>query len=80
MLKISPRKPIHNFKVFLTQGKYLGVFTWHYVKVETQKVPVFQNALKQGTIDVSQFGEIIYSGWGLMPPDDIRKKVDELYA
>jgi len=66
--------------VFLTQGKYLGVYTWHYVKVEGAKLAIFQNAIKKGTIDAAEYGEILYSGWGLNPPEDIRKKVDSLYS
>jgi hypothetical protein len=80
VLKVSQKKPVRNFKVFLTQGRHLGVYTWHYVKVDLMKMPMFKNALKSGTIDVSKYGEIVFSGWGMNPPDDIRRKVDALYS
>ena len=69
-----------NFKVYLTQGKYLGVSTWHYVKIDTLKMPLFQKALKSGVIDVANYGDVLFSGWGMSPPDSIRKKVDQLYG
>ena len=68
------------FKVFLTQGKYLGVYTWKYVKIDVLKLPLFQNELKSGSIDASKYGEVLFSGWGMNPPDDIRKQVDALYS
>lgn len=77
---MDAKKSAGNFKVFLTQGKFLGVYTWHYVKVDLLKLPLFQKAIKSGTLDVSQYGEILFSGWGVTPPAEIRKKVDTLYA
>jgi len=74
------KKQNHNFKVYLTQGKHLGVYTWHYVKIDLLKLPLFQKALKSGTLDVSQYGEILFSGWGVSPPDEIRKQVDAIYG
>ena len=76
----AKKKAGRNFKIFLTQGKYLGVYTWHYVKVDMLKLPLLQKAIKSGTLDVSQYGEILYSGWGVNPPDDVRRKVDALYG
>ncbi len=80
MAKPYLKKPMHNCKIFLTKGKHIGVDTWHYVKVDSLKLPLFKNAIKSGVADVSAFGEIIFSGWGKNPPDEIRKKVDELYS
>lgn len=74
------KRQARNFKVFLTQGKFLGVYTWHYVKVDMLKLPLFQQAMKSGTLDVAQYGEILFSGWGVHPPADIRRKVDEIYG
>lgn len=73
-------KKTQNFKVYLTQGRFGGVYTWHYVKVDLLKLPLFQNALRTGTLDVSAYGEVLYSGWGKNPPDDVRKQVDALCA
>ncbi len=57
----------------------------HFVsfKIETHEdefISTVKNAIKSGVADVSAFGEIIFSGWGKNPPDEIRKKVDELYS
>lgn len=79
MLK-ALKKQNRNFKVFLTQGKYLGVYTWHYVKVDMLKLPLFQKALKSGSLDVAEYGEILFSGWGVNPPPEIRRHVDAEYG
>ena len=79
-VSIAPREAINPFKVFLTQGRYLGVHTWVYVKVDSPKLPLFQHALRQGTVDAAQYGEVIFSGWGEKPPEEVRMQVEALYA
>ncbi len=68
-----------NYKIFLTKGRYDGVYTWHYVKVNTLKHPLFQKAIQSGTTDVAQYGEILFSGWGKEPPESVSQKIKENY-
>lgn len=63
------RKPSGN--VYLVRGKDGTRDAWHYVAVDKVKQPLFQNALKSGALDVSQFGKIIRSGWGENPPPEV---------
>jgi hypothetical protein len=74
------KKKKSNHKIYLTQGMHLGVHMWHYVRVDLLKLPLFQKALQSGTVDVAHYGKVLYSGFGMNPPDSIRKKIDELYA
>lgn len=61
--------------IYLSIGFHNKLPTWHYVRVTALKVPLFLNAAKAKRIDVAQFGEVLFSGWGKEPPEEIRKKV-----
>lgn len=55
---------------------------WVFAAVKPSKYQAFQAAQKENTIDLydfSPFGEIIISGEGRTPPDDIILKVAEMY-
>ena len=66
-----PEKRIAKESVFLVRGKAEGKEAWHYVEVERIKPPLFQEALKSGTVNIIQYGTILRSGWGNNPPQDI---------
>ena len=42
--------------------------------------PLFLKQSKTGCIDVAEFGEVLFSGWGSEPPQDIYQKVDALFS
>lgn len=66
--------------VYLVRGKDKGRPAWHYVRVRDKAIlPIFLKKADGGPIDVSQYGTILYSGWGENPPDDIVKKIEEEY-
>lgn len=67
------------YAVYLTKGRFHGVPTWHYIKVDLLKLPLLKQALKSGMVDLSRFGEILYSGWGAHPPEHVRHKIDATY-
>ena len=66
--------------VFLARGFYKSLATWHFVKVDALKLPLFLKQSKTGCIDVAEFGEVLFSGWGSEPPQDIYQKVDALFS
>jgi hypothetical protein len=66
-----------SFKIYLTKGRYNGVHTWHYVKVDALKQPLFQKAIQSGNIDVTEYGEILFSGWGKEPPESISDQIKD---
>ncbi|MDF1812837.1 MAG: hypothetical protein P1V20_11505 [Verrucomicrobiales bacterium] len=67
-------------QVYLVRGKDRGEAAWHYVLVDKVKEPVFRQAVKNGTVDCSKFGEIIESGWGEEPPAGIRERIEKKYG
>lgn len=66
--------------VYLVRGKDGGRPAWHYVLVMKKLLPVFLEKTRGGTVDVAQYGSILYSGWGENPPDDIVAKIKEEYG
>ena len=67
--------------VYIVRGKDKEMEAWHYVLVKDKALlPIFLKKAAGGPIDVSQYGKILYSGWGENPPDDIVNKVQEQYG
>jgi|GEM_PF-1698154 len=55
---------------------------WAFAAVKTNRYQLFLADQKEGKIDLSEFdsyGEIVISGEGKSPPDDITLKVAEMY-
>ena len=62
--------------VRLARGSEDGKQTWYYIRVEKSKLSIYLNKMKRGeTINVYNFGEVLYYGWGEEPPKDITQKV-----
>ena len=66
--------------VYLVRGKDGGRPAWHYVLVDVVKVAAFKEKLRGGSLDVSEYGKILYSGWGKDPPEEIDKAIKEEYG
>jgi len=66
--------------VYLVRGKDRGRAAWHYVHVEKNKLPLFLKKVESGTVDVSMYGEVLHSGWGENPPDDIVQQIKEQFG
>ncbi|KJV68929.1 hypothetical protein [Candidatus Neoehrlichia procyonis] len=66
--------------LFLVRGKDKGRFAWHYVLVDKNKREMFLAKSKSGSIDVALYGQILYSGWGENPPEEIVKKIEDEYG
>ena len=45
-------------------------------------MPVFLKRTQGGTetVDVSEYGSILYSGWGKDPPKEIVQKIEDNYS
>jgi hypothetical protein len=54
---------------------------WWYVQVENkQKLPLFLERTKKQGIKLTDYGTILYSGWGTEPPEDIKHKIKEQFG
>lgn len=66
--------------VYLVRGKDAGRAAWHYVLIDKMKLPLFKQKLKSGSLDVSEYGKILYSGWGDNPPEEIVEEIKKQYS
>jgi hypothetical protein len=66
--------------VYLVRGKDAGRAAWHYVLIDKMKLPLFKQKLKSGSLDVSEYGKILYSGWGENPPEEIMEEIKKQYS
>lgn len=69
--------------IMLIYGKmdHGGPF-WCYVAVKPSKFEAFKASEKSGTIDLynfDEYGEVIVSAEGKTPPEDVTRKVAEIY-
>ena len=66
--------------VYLVRGKDKGLPCWHYVLIDQFKLPIFKEDLKKPTIDVADYGEVLESGWGENPPEDVVDRIKKKYT
>ncbi|MDD9331292.1 MAG: hypothetical protein PV340_01305 [Wolbachia sp.] len=66
--------------IYLVRGKDRGKSAWHYVLVDKEKREMFLAKSRTGSMDVADYGEIIHSGWGENPPQEIVDKINEEFG
>ena len=66
-------------RVFLVRGKDHGRPAWHYVLLvnDEDSIEAFHKKVKEGTVDVADYGEVLKSGWGKDPPNEIKDWIDQ---
>ena len=70
-----------NSNIFLVSGgkDKFERDAWYYVKVEPFKTSLFQRDISKGKINLTEYGEILESGFGKTPPDNIKQKMKDEY-
>jgi hypothetical protein len=66
--------------IYLVRGRDRGRAAWHYVLVDKEKREIFLAKSRTGSMDVADYGEILYSGWGEDPSQDIIDKINEEFG
>lgn len=69
-----------NELLWLVTGKDKGKQCWYYVLVDKPKLALFKKDSQSDFIQVNDYGEILYSGWGDEPPQDIKDKIKTQYG
>jgi len=68
-------KQVPNERVYLVRGKDRGRPCWHYVMVEKSLLGLFLKRSNGGSLDVTDFGTVVKSGWGENPSESITSGV-----
>lgn len=66
--------------IYLVRGKDRERAAWHYVLVDKDKREMFLAKSRTRAMDVADYGEILYSGWGENPPQEIVDKINEEFG
>lgn len=68
--------------IYLVQGggDHTGQSAWYFVRVQAAKARAFLKAIAAGSINLTQFGEIVESGYGKEPPYSILTRMREEYG
>lgn len=67
--------------IFLIRGKdTTGRRAWYYLLVEKTKKRLFESDVKRPQMQLTDYGTIVYSGYGENPPDDIKTKMFDDYG
>lgn len=53
---------------------------WYYVMVEKMKKRLFEIDAKKGQINLTDYGTILYSGYGENPPEETKKTMKDEYG
>jgi len=64
---------------FLVRGRDKGRYAWHYVTVDRALISIFQQVINNGRVDVTRYGRLLKSGWGLAPPQDTSDAISKKY-
>jgi hypothetical protein len=67
-------------KLFLIRGKDRGRAAWHYVLIPHENAKKLKMQKIGASIDVTDFGKIVKSGWGEEPAKHIIEEMEALYG
>lgn len=68
--------------ITLMCGKDKGKAAWYYIRFKNKiKYIILINRIKndRSKIDLTEYGDILESGWGELPPPEVQDKFDNGY-
>lgn len=66
--------------IHIVTGFDRGKKAWYIIKVKKEKLSQYRMDVKRDSINLDDYGEILYSGYGESVPDDIMAKVKMEYG
>lgn len=75
--RTSLSKRVQANSVYLVRGKNGGREAWYYVMVNKKPHVLFEQAIKGGSLNLAEYGEVLLSGWGKDPPADAARRARE---
>jgi hypothetical protein len=69
-------------KILLLSRGYTtdGQAQYTYLSLPPTKLIAFKEAEAEGNFSYEDFGEVLYSGEGLEPPDEVKKEMEKKYG
>ena len=66
--------------VYLVQGVAEAKPVWCYVEVPCLKLPIFLKEATRESLTPAQYGEVLFSGKGEAPPEQVRGLIAHRYG
>ena len=68
-------------RVYLVRGKDRSHPAWHYVLLvdDEKTIKEFHDKVEAGRLDVADYGEVLESGWGRDPPNEVKDRIESIY-
>lgn len=57
-----------------------GQACWFYLRISEQHYSEYQQKLKQKAMNIRDYGEIVESGWGEYPPEDVIDRMKKQFG
>lgn len=68
--------------IYLLCGEDQGKMAWYYLQFKNKtKYMILKQRLERekGRVDLTAYGEVLQSGWGEMPPEDVKEYFKNIY-
>ena len=67
--------------IYKVRGKDRGQPAWYYVLLEDDEdnIQTYLTKVKEGSLDVADYGQVLKSGWGKDPPEETEKWIEDNY-
>ena len=66
-----------NELIWLVKAEDGGNPCWYYLQLEKTKLILFKARGRTDSLKLTDYGTILYSGWGDAPPEDIKQKIKD---
>ncbi len=66
--------------VFVTGENQNNEMCWFYASIAPSKYEDFKQAESSGEYDLADYGDVLMSGSGAAPPEDVRRKMEQEYG
>ena len=53
---------------------------WCYLKIDPHKFPDYKKALRQEVMNIREFGQVLRTGWGKYPPQEVIDFMKDTYG
>ena len=75
------KKMTEGNQIYLVRGKDRHRPAWHYVLLvdDDETIQKFHASFKMGKVDVADYGQVLESGWGEDPPNQVKDRFERTY-
>jgi type IV secretion system protein VirD4 len=75
--RLSLARRVEARQIYLVKGKTQGREAWYFVLVNRKPALVFETEMRQGRFNLEEYGEVLLSGWGKEPPEEVMRRARE---